>query len=152
MRVPEEADRDFTASAFIVNDDSEVLLMNHSKLGKWIQPGGHIEGDETPNEAARRETKEEVGLEIEFIEKADIECENSENLPKPFNMNLHTVSEDHMHCDFGFLAKPIEEVEATHEHENDGQKWFSAEGLEDLEEVPENVRKLCLLAIEKTSS
>jgi len=152
MRVSEEADRDFTASAFVVNDDSEVLLMNHSKLGKWIQPGGHIEGDETPDEAARRETREEVGLKIKFLEKADIESENSQNLPKPFNTNLHTISENHMHCDFGFLAKPVEEVESTHRHEHDGQKWFSAEELKDLEEIPENVRDLCLLAIEKLSS
>jgi len=152
MRVSEDADRDFTASAFIVNEKSEILLMKHSKLGKWIQPGGHIECDETPDEAARRETREEVGLEIKFLEKASINAENSENLPKPFNTNLHTISENHMHCDFGFLAKSVKEVESTHEHEHDGQKWFSAEELEKLEEIPENVRELCLLAIEKTSS
>lgn len=121
MRVPEEADRDFTASAFIMNN-SEVLLMKHSKLGKWIQPGGHIEEGETPDEAAKREAREEIGLKIEFTERADIEAEQSENLPKPFNTNLHSISDNHMHCDFGFLAEPVEKVEATHEHEKDGQK------------------------------
>lgn len=150
MRVPEEADRDFTASAFIVNGESEVLLMKHSKLGKWIQPGGHIEGDETPDEAAERETREEVGFEIKFTEKADINCENSDNLPRPFNTNLHTVSENHMHCDFGFLAEPVEKVEATHDYEHDGQKWFSKEELKELDKIPENVMELCLLAIEKS--
>ena len=152
MRVPEESDRDFTASSFIVNKNSEVLLMKHSKLGKWIQPGGHIEGDETPDEAARRETREEVGLKIEFLEKADIQSDQSENLPRPFNVNLHNISEDHMHCDFNYLARPVEEVEATHSHEHDSQKWFSKEELEDLEEIPENVQDACLLAIEKSVS
>ena len=150
MRVPEDADRDFTASAFVVNDDLEVLLMKHSKLGKWIQPGGHIEGEETPDEAARRETREEVGLEIEFLESADVKSKNSENLPKPFNTNLHSISENHIHCDFGFLARPTEEVESTHSHEHDGTKWFSEKELEDLDEIPENIRDLCLLAIEKS--
>lgn len=152
MRVPEESERDFTASAFIVNQDSKVLLMKHSKLGKWIQPGGHIEEGETPDEAAKRETREEVGLKIEFVEKADIEAEESENLPKPFNTNLHNISERHMHCDFGFLAEPAEEVEATHDHEHDGQKWFTKQELNEIEDIPENVRNLAVLAIEKTYS
>ena len=129
-----------------------MLLMKHSKLGKWIQPGGHIEKGETPDEAARRETREEVGLEIRFVDKADIEAENSENLPRPFNTNLHSISEDHMHCDFGFLAEPEREVDATHDHEHDGQKWFLKQELKDIEDIPENVRNLCLLAIEKSKN
>jgi 8-oxo-dGTP pyrophosphatase MutT (NUDIX family) len=152
MRVPEEADRDFTASAFILNEECEVLLMKHSKLGEWIQPGGHIEEGETPNEAARRETREEVGLEIEFLNEPEIESKESDNLPTPFNVNLHNISEDHMHCDFNYLALSVEEVEATHSHEHDGQKWFSKEELKQLEDIPENVRDACLLAIEKSHS
>ncbi|MFB6100563.1 MAG: NUDIX hydrolase [Candidatus Nanohalobium sp.] len=150
MKVPEDADQDFTASAFIVNEDSEVLLMKHSKLGEWIQPGGHIEEGETPEEAARRETREEVGVKIKFLDRPEIQSEESDNLPSPFNVNLHSISENHMHCDFNYLARPVEKVEATHSHEHDGQKWFSKEELEELEEIPENVRDACLLAIEKS--
>ena len=91
-----------------------------------------------------------MGLEIKFIEKADIQSEKSDNLPKPFNVNLHSISEGHMHCDFNYLAKPVEEIEATHSHEHDGKKWFSKEELRKLEEIPENVRDTCLLAIEKS--
>ena len=133
MKVPGGADRDFTASAFIVNENSEVLLIKHSKLGEWIQPGGHIEDGETPDEAARREAREEVGVKIEFLNKSEIESEESDNLPSPFNVNLHSISEDHMHCDFNYLANPVGEVEATHSHEHDSQKWFSRENLEEVE-------------------
>jgi 8-oxo-dGTP pyrophosphatase MutT (NUDIX family) len=53
-----------TASA-VVRDPhrAKVLLIHHEKLGRWLQPGGHIEpGDEAIEGAARREVLEETGL------------------------------------------------------------------------------------------
>jgi 8-oxo-dGTP pyrophosphatase MutT (NUDIX family) len=36
----------FTGSAWLVSADGErVLLMLHRKLGRWLQPGGHADGD-----------------------------------------------------------------------------------------------------------
>ncbi len=36
----------FTASAFVVSVDGErTLLLHHAKLGRWLQPGGHADGD-----------------------------------------------------------------------------------------------------------
>ncbi|WP_249193145.1 NUDIX domain-containing protein [Burkholderia cenocepacia] len=37
------------------------LLVQRSDTGEWEQPGGHAEGDETPEQAAVRETIEEIG-------------------------------------------------------------------------------------------
>jgi 8-oxo-dGTP pyrophosphatase MutT (NUDIX family) len=54
-RVPESADRDFVAGAFIVNE-GEILFLRHKKYNLWLQPGGHIEERESPDEAAIRET------------------------------------------------------------------------------------------------
>jgi 8-oxo-dGTP pyrophosphatase MutT (NUDIX family) len=53
-----------TASAFIVNQTREaVLLILHSKLGRWLQPGGHVEADDADvARSAEREIREEVGL------------------------------------------------------------------------------------------
>ncbi len=53
-----------TASAFVVSPDlSRVLLIHHMKLGRWVQPGGHVEPEDlTHEEAARREVAEECGL------------------------------------------------------------------------------------------
>ena len=54
----------FTASAFVLCPERRrVLLIHHQKLGRWLQPGGHIEpGDETLVDAARREVGEETGV------------------------------------------------------------------------------------------
>lgn len=150
MRVPEDADRDFTASAFIVRDN-KLLLMKHSKLGMWLQPGGHIEEGETPDEAARREAREETGVEVKFVEDFVPEgsLDETDNLPRPFNINLHPIRDDHYHCDFQFLATVKEENEATHADEHDGLKWFSREELQDEScGMPENLREAGERALE----
>src|SRR3989344_2869084 len=57
---------DFTTSIYIVYEH-KVLLHKHKKLHIWLPPGGHIELDEDPNEAAIREAKEETGLDVELV-------------------------------------------------------------------------------------
>ena len=57
---------DFTVAIFVVHD-AKVLLILHRKLGKWLPLGGHIELDEDPEIAARREAKEESGLDVELL-------------------------------------------------------------------------------------
>lgn len=54
----------FTASAFVLSPHRDALLLIfHKKLGRWLQPGGHIEaGDLTPIDAARREVAEETAI------------------------------------------------------------------------------------------
>lgn len=54
-----------TASGFVVSPDSASLLMvYHRRLGRWLQPGGHIDpGDPDPETAARREILEETGVD-----------------------------------------------------------------------------------------
>lgn len=54
----------FTASAFVRSPDLEsVLLIHHRKLGIWVQPGGHIDAEDTSARAAAvREIREETGL------------------------------------------------------------------------------------------
>jgi 8-oxo-dGTP pyrophosphatase MutT (NUDIX family) len=141
LRVPEDADRDFTASVFVIRDN-KILLMKHSKLGMWLQPGGHIEEDETPDEAARRETVEETGFEIEFVEDFVPEktLDETDNCPRPFNINLHPIRDDHYHCDFQFLGKIKQEKEASQSHEHDGLKWFTKKELESRDyKMPENM-------------
>ena len=54
----------FTASAFVLDPQREKLVfIHHSKLHRWLQPGGHIDpGDADVLAAARREVREETGL------------------------------------------------------------------------------------------
>ncbi|MBI4090844.1 MAG: NUDIX domain-containing protein [Candidatus Komeilibacteria bacterium] len=61
----------FVASAIVVNQSEQVLLVKHKKLGVWLYPGGHIEPHETPDEALVREVREETGLRVEIVSSRD---------------------------------------------------------------------------------
>ncbi|MBB1471620.1 NUDIX hydrolase [Luteimonas sp. MC1782] len=53
----------FTASAFVVSaDGGRTLLTHHRKLDRWLQPGGHADGDRDLARVALREAEEETGL------------------------------------------------------------------------------------------
>jgi 8-oxo-dGTP pyrophosphatase MutT (NUDIX family) len=54
----------FTGSAWLISaDGGRVLLMHHRKLGRWLQPGGHADGDADLARVALREAREETGVE-----------------------------------------------------------------------------------------
>lgn len=71
LRVVRATQSKFTASAavVVVNDDREVLLLNHvlRPFGTWGLPGGFIDRGEQPEEALRREIREEVGIELDGL-------------------------------------------------------------------------------------
>ncbi|MFP4148247.1 MAG: NUDIX hydrolase [Nitriliruptoraceae bacterium] len=52
-----------TGSAIVLDERSRVLLHRHKRLGRWLQPGGHLDPGELPWQAAVRETREETGLD-----------------------------------------------------------------------------------------
>ena len=54
-----------TGSALVLNHDrSSMLLTLHAKLGRWLQLGGHADGESDPLAVACREAQEESGLEV----------------------------------------------------------------------------------------
>jgi ADP-ribose pyrophosphatase YjhB (NUDIX family) len=140
--------RHFTATAFVTDSQNRVLLLWHKRMQKWMPPGGHVDENETPEDCAKRECKEETGLDVEIIGDAqpDVFADATHEgrmLKKPFAMLLENIpaSEErgepaHEHMDFLFLAKPIDESQALviAEAEADQVKWFTAEDLAALKE------------------
>jgi 8-oxo-dGTP pyrophosphatase MutT (NUDIX family) len=58
------------AAGVILERDSSVLLLRRAVepgLGAWDLPAGYLDPGESPEEAARRETREESGLEIDLV-------------------------------------------------------------------------------------
>ncbi|MFT4627351.1 MAG: 8-oxo-dGTP pyrophosphatase MutT (NUDIX family) [Myxococcota bacterium] len=93
----------FTASSFVLSPERDaVLLILHGKLGRWLQPGGHVDPDDVDIvAAARREVAEEVSLTgLPFLGR-----------PEVFDVDVHTIpslggSPAHAHFDvrFAFVA------------------------------------------------
>lgn len=87
-----------TASALIVNRQrTHTLLTHHEKLDKWLQLGGHSDGDPDPKNVAMREAEEESGLKsVVAISEA------------VFDVDVHPIparkdEPEHFHYDIRFL-------------------------------------------------
>ncbi|MFC4112950.1 NUDIX domain-containing protein [Nonomuraea zeae] len=53
-----------SAACFVFDDDGRLLMARHGDVGKWAAPGGGIDPDERPEDAAVRELREELGVEV----------------------------------------------------------------------------------------
>src|SRR5689334_5507619 len=114
---------DFTVEVLIVHN-GKVLLRKHDKYGIWLSVGGHIELDEDPNQAAIREVKEEVGLDIELVSVRSFDVpdfENRERIP-PVGLNRHSVSPTHEHVTLIYFARSTSD-NVIPEKPTDEWKW-----------------------------
>lgn len=145
--MPDDADRDLVAGAFVVREN-KVLFLKHRKYGIWLQPGGHLEPVETPDEAAIRETLEETGLEVEVAgEEETFDNFSAVDIPQPFNINLHEIEEGHWHLDFQYIVEIVGEID-DYEYDDKDMKWLSREEIEsDKYEMPENMGKSAVEAL-----
>lgn len=109
----------------IMNDNKVLFEKEISRRGDnfWAFPKGHVEGDETDIEAALRETKEEVGLDVEITDNKPV-------------LNCYFLNDGAVYKRvLLFLAKPVGELPEkiiTQEEEVEEVRWLSLDEAREL--------------------
>lgn len=118
-----------TGSAFLFNKTlDKVLLTHHAFLNRWLQFGGHSDGDENTFNVAMRECIEESG--IENIKAITHSIFNVDVHPIPENLKKNEAA--HYHFDICFLFYLTEDTPFTISDESNDLKWFSIEEFKSL--------------------
>lgn len=117
----------FTGSALVVNaDGSQALLHHHRKLDRWLQFGGHCDGDEDVLRVARREALEESGIADLIVASA-----------RPFDLDIHEIpargdEPTHWHYDIRYVLIAPEGAVSGASAESNELRWFTADEMEKL--------------------
>lgn len=114
----------FTGSALVVDaDGGRVLLHHHRKLDRWLQFGGHCDGEEDVLRTAQREALEESGIEGLVLASA-----------RPFDLDIHTIpargeEPAHEHFDIRYMLIAPEGAAFVQSAESHELRWFTAPEL-----------------------
>lgn len=140
---------DFAVEVFIVHD-KKVLLRKHDKYGIWLSVGGHIELDEDPNQAALREVKEEVGLDVTLYDTREFthKEEGFVELIAPVALNRHNISDTHEHISLIYFAKAHTD-KVIPEKETDEWRWCEEKDIPLLEGIRPDIVFYATEAIKK---
>ncbi|NNC79389.1 MAG: NUDIX hydrolase [Acidimicrobiales bacterium] len=113
-----------TGSALILNHDAtETLLLFHTKLQRWLQPGGHADGEANLARVALKEATEETGIEgLEIVDPA-------------IDLDIHNVAppgrEPVYHYDVRFLLLAPVDAEPAGNHESQDIRWAPLDSLDE---------------------
>ena len=119
----------FTGSALVLSADGQrALLHHHRKLDRWMQFGGHCDGDEDILRVARREALEESGIENLAVAS-----------PVPLDLDIHEIparpatgEPAHFHYDVRFLLIAPENARFSVSEESLDIRWFTLREMRDL--------------------
>jgi 8-oxo-dGTP pyrophosphatase MutT (NUDIX family) len=126
----------FTGSAWLVSADGErALLMHHRKLGIWVQPGGHADGDADLAAVALREAQEETGLRGLRVEGGI------------FDLDRHAIpargaEPGHFHFDVRYVVRAGADEGFVVNDESHALAWLSVRGIAADEHADPSVRRM----------
>jgi 8-oxo-dGTP pyrophosphatase MutT (NUDIX family) len=118
-----------TGSAWVVDREREhALLTHHRKLNRWLQMGGHADGNPDLLAVAMREVHEESGLtQVRVLSQT------------PFDVDVHEIPERgaeprHFHYDVRFLFEADRDEPLVVSEESHALAWVPLSELRDAEE------------------
>jgi 8-oxo-dGTP pyrophosphatase MutT (NUDIX family) len=116
----------FTGSALVIATDGRILLNHHKKLSRWLQFGGHCDGEEDVLRVAQREALEESGIE-DLIASSD----------GPIDLDIHEIparadEPAHFHYDVRFVLIAPENAKSQQSDESHELRWFTREEIANL--------------------
>jgi 8-oxo-dGTP pyrophosphatase MutT (NUDIX family) len=129
-----------TASAIVLDaTGTKVLLTHHRKLGRWLQLGGHCDGDADLARVALREATEESGIEGLSID------------PVPIDVDIHAIparkdEPEHLHLDTRFLVRAPAGAVARASDESFELRWFDQRDAGAID-TDDSVRRLLRIAL-----
>jgi 8-oxo-dGTP pyrophosphatase MutT (NUDIX family) len=125
-----------TGSSWLLNaQEDAALLMHHRKLGRWLQLGGHCDGESDVLAVALREAQEESGVNNIIPISKEI-----------FDIDVHLIPENskeaaHYHYDIRYLLKVNSNENILLNDEANALLWVKKDGS-NLPEVDESVRRM----------
>lgn len=123
---------------------TQVLVIEHRRLKTWLPIGGELEAGETPLEAAKRELREETGIEGAFRPLVGA----LDGVPAGLiGYEEHQAGSKGMHMNFVFVAQVAAGVDVTPNEEFGAWRWLHRAELDRLES-PLNVRQFGYLALD----
>ena len=123
-----------------------MLLHKHKKLGRWFPPGGHVERDELPDDAAVREVLEESGVRVALVGEKALPVTEPRQLIRPRGVQLEAIAPNHEHIDLIYFAKPLADYNGALLETDKTLGWYDRVGLARLE-LTEELRHWTTLAL-----
>lgn len=115
----QDADPTHVTASGVVIGPRGVVLLEHKRLGFWLQPGGHVDPGEAPWAAALRESEEETGLACAFDGPVD-----ADGAPPLVHVDVHAGGRGHTHLDLRYLVDGGDADPDPPEDESQQIGWF----------------------------